>query len=478
MLSIHLVRGARTVRGAVLGLTVLLAVTGCATAPAAQRAAVQLTVEGKKLADAADLQAQAEAQLAYTLEYGYVARAGAAAVSCWFARTGVESEVDKRLWCGPVQVPGSGAGTDWVPVPLKEVTKSGDEVRFEVQSPEVPENGNRSTPLGKLVRTDGKEFDPTKQQDLTAGRDFLAVLPDDGKRSNAELGLGNVDIRVRDDLLATAITGWANPDIWFTAEGTVRAERGARLRVVRMKVDKFSETDSGFHRTNWQGFAPQPSELALEVPGKRQLLPADRLPASGSVFVVYTVPDPQEGTETLSLGTLGAKSLEQRAELPSGKRTDNPPHVLKRAAAPTQFQEPTQKIRFGDRELGMKITGIRLGRQRPIKLGQSQYDVATISAPDKALLEVRFEATGNVPDTTGGSLTKDLITVQLPDGSTAKQVGARYDGGPLPFAIVVEIPADTRSVSVGIGEGAPELPRMGKTPISPVDSRLTLALEF
>jgi hypothetical protein len=461
-----------------MGLTVLLAVTGCATAPAAQPTAVALTVEGKKLADAAELQAQAEAQFAYTLEYGYVARAGAAAVSCWFSKTGQDAEVDKRLWCGPVQVPGTGAGTDWVPVPMKEVTKKDDEVRYEVQSPQVPESGNRSTPTGKLVRTDGKEFDPSKQQDLTAGRDFLAVLPDDGKRSNLDLGLGNSDIKMRDDLLTAAVTGWANPDIWFTADGTVRAEPGSRLRVVRMKVEKLYETDSGFHRTNWQGFAPQPSELALEVPGKRQLLPADRLPASGSVFVVYTVPDPQAGTESLTLSTLGAKSLEQRVEIPSGKRADTPPHVLQRAASPAQFQEPTQKIRFGDRELGMKINGIRLGRQRPIKLGESQYDVATISAPDKALLEVRVEAVGNLPDTAGGNLTRGLITVTLPDGSTAPQVGARYDGGPLPFAIVVEVPADTRSVSVGMIEGVLELPRLGKTAIAPVDSRVTLALEF
>lgn len=465
-------------RVAVLGLTVLLAVTGCATAPKTQPAAVQLRVDGLKVADASDLQAQAEAQLAYTLEYGYVARAGAAAVSCWFARTGVEFEVDKRLWCGPVQVPGTGASTDWVPVPLKEVTKTGDEVHYEVQSPQVPEKGNHSTPLGKLVRTDGREFDPSKQQDLTAGRDFLAVLPDDGKRSNADLGLGNVDLKLRDDLLSTAVTGWANPDIWYTSEGTLSAESGSRLRVMRMKVEKLFETDSGFRRTNWQGFAPQPSELALEVPGKRQLLPAERLPANGSVFIVYTVPDPKEGIETLTLGSLGAKSLEQRVEIPSGKRADTPPRVLQRAAAPAHFTESTQKLRLGGNAIGMKITGVRLGRQRPIKFGENQYDLATISAPDKALLEVRIEATGDLPDTAGGSLTKDLITVTLPDGSQAPQVGARYDGGPLPFAVVVEVPADTRSASVGLTEGVVELPRIGRTLISPVDSRVTLALEF
>ncbi len=77
-------------RGAALGLTVLFAVTGCATAPKAQPTAVSLTIDGLKLADAPDLQAQAEAQLAYTLDYGYVARAGAAAISCWFAKTGLE----------------------------------------------------------------------------------------------------------------------------------------------------------------------------------------------------------------------------------------------------------------------------------------------------------------------------------------------------------------------------------------------------
>lgn len=461
-----------------LALTVLAAVAGCATAPKAEPKAVSLTIDGLKLAQASDLQAEAEAQISYTLEYGYVARAGAAAVSCWFAKTGVESEVDKRLWCGPVQVPGTGASTDWVPVPLKEVTKNGDEVRYEVQSPQVPQSGNRSTPIGKLVRTDGKEIDPSKQKDLTAGKDFLAVLPDDGKRSNSDLGLGNVDVKLRDDLLTTAVTGWANPDLWVTAEGTLRAELGSRLRVVRMKVEKLYETDSGYHRTNWQGFAPQPSELALELPGKRQVLPADRLPASGSVFVVYTVPDPQAGTESLTLGTLGAKSLEQRVEIPSGKRSDNPPAVLQRAAGPAQFHEQTQKLRIGAQALGMKVTGVKLGRQRPIKLGPSQYDVATISAPGKALLEVRMEATGDVPDTAAGAQTKDLITVTLPNGSTAQQVGARYDGGPLPFAVVVEIPADTRSVSVGVIDGNLDLPRLGKVAVLPVDARLTLALEF
>lgn len=465
-------------RRAALALTVLAAVAGCATAPKAEPAAVSLTIDGLKLGQASDLQAEAEAQISYTLEYGYVARAGAAAVSCWFAKTGVESEVDKRLWCGPVQVPGTGATTDWVPVPLKETAKNGDEVRYEVQSPQVPENGNRSTPVGTLIRTDGKQMDPKKQQDLTAGKDFLAVLPDDGKRANSDLGLGNVDVKLRDDLLSTAVTGWANPDLWHTAEGTLRAELGSRLRVVRMKVEKLNETDSGYHRTNWQGFAPQPSELALELPGKRQVLPADRLPANGSVFVVYTVPDPQAGTESLTLGTLGAKSLEQRVEIPSGKRSDNPPAVLQRAAGPAQFHEQTQKLRLGANALGMKVTGIKLGRQRPVKLGPSQYDVATISAPDKALLEVRLEATGDVPDTAAGAQTKDLITVTLPDGSAAPQAGARYDGGPLPFAVVVEIPADTRSVSVGVIDGNLDLPRLGRVAVMPVDSRLTLALEF
>ncbi|ANZ36264.1 hypothetical protein BBK82_09510 [Lentzea guizhouensis] len=461
-----------------LGLAVLLVTTGCATAPQAGQPAPTLTIGGKKLAGASDLQSEAEAQISFTLEYGYVARAGAAAVSCWFAKTGVDGEVDQRLWCGPVQVPGTGASTDWVPVPIKEVTKSDDEVRYEVQSPQVPESGNRSTPVGTLVRTDGKQFDPGKQQDLTAGKDFLAVLPDDGKRSNSDLGLGDIDVKVRDDLLAAAVTGWANPDLWHTSDGTVRAEDGVRLRVLRMKVEKLNETDSGYLRTNWQGFAPQPSELALELPGKRQVLPQDRLPANGSVFVVYTVPDPQAGTETLALGTLGTKSLEQRVEVPSGKRGENPPAVLLRAAGPAHFQEQTQKFRLAAFAMGMKVTGIKLGRQRPVKLGQSQYDVATTSAPDKALLEVRLEATGDVPDTAGGLMTKDLITVTLPDGSTAPQVGARYDGGPLPFAVVVEIPADTRSVSVGLVDGNPDLPRLGKVALVPVDQRLTLALEF
>ena len=83
------------------------------------------------------------------------------------------------------------------------------------------------------MRTDGKEFDPSKQQDLTAGQATSSpCCPTTASASNVDLGLGNADIKLRDDLLGTAVTGWANPDIWFTAEGTLRAEAGSRLRVV------------------------------------------------------------------------------------------------------------------------------------------------------------------------------------------------------------------------------------------------------
>ena len=63
-------------RCALLGLTVLLAVTGCATAPTPQPASVQLTVEGRKLADAAELQDQIAVAEAAGVSVGSIVTAG------------------------------------------------------------------------------------------------------------------------------------------------------------------------------------------------------------------------------------------------------------------------------------------------------------------------------------------------------------------------------------------------------------------
>ncbi|GLZ35766.1 hypothetical protein Lesp02_79530 [Lentzea sp. NBRC 105346] len=437
-----------------------------------------LTIHGKAVLSAADLEAQAEAQLAYTLDFGYVARAGSAAVKCWFARkSGEKFDVDEKLWCGPVQVPGTAPSPDWVPVPLKEVTKTAEGVKFEVQPPQVPQSGARSTPASKLVRTDGTELDPAKPDEPVAGPEFLAVLPDDEKKTNAELGLGDLDVRLRDDLLAVRGTGWANPDTWPTPDGVLRASPGNRLRVMRLHVEKLFATDSGFRSTNWHGWAPQPSELALEVPGKRHQLPQDRLPDNGSVLVVYTVPDSGEA-ERLVIGSVGVKSLEQRMEIPSGKRVGDAPKALLRAGGATTSM-PTQKIKIGSTEFGMKVNGVRLGVRRPVKTNElAMYDMVSASAPDKALLEILLTTSGGEPDSAAAYATKDLITVTLPGGATAPQVGVRYDGGVLPTAIVVEVPADVRSVSLGLKEGSLDLPRLGKVDLKALEAPVSIPLDF
>jgi hypothetical protein len=96
---------------------VIAAVTSCSTPIAKTAAAVELTIKGEQVLLRQELQAQAEAELSYTLNFGYVARTGSSPVGCWFARTDLASEVDSRLWCGPVQVPGTAPASDWVPVP-------------------------------------------------------------------------------------------------------------------------------------------------------------------------------------------------------------------------------------------------------------------------------------------------------------------------------------------------------------------------
>lgn len=455
-----------------------LLVASCATPPPPEPRDVTLTIKGKTVLGAPDLQSQAEAQLAYTLGFGYVARAGSAAVKCWFARTaGAALDVDARLWCGPVQVPGTGPTPDWVPVPLKEVDQSGDGVRLEVQSPQVPQSGARSTPESTLIRTDGAEFDPKSPAEMVAGAEFLAVLPDDGKKSNSELGLGDLDVRLRDDLLSVRGTGWANPDSWPTPDGVLKAAPGSRLHVARLHVEKLLQTDNGFRSTNWQGWAPQPSELAVEVPGKRHVLPADRLPDNGSVVVVYTVPE-SGGPESVVLSSIGVKSLDQRVEVPSGKRTDKPPAALLRAAT-SGAPLPTQKVQVGSKEFGMKVNGVRLGVRRPVKADAlAVYDMVSASAPDKALLEILLDASGDAPDSAAAYATKDLISVTLADGSAVPLRGVRYDGGVFPSAVVVEVPADTRSVSVGLKSGSLDLPRLGRVDLKALESSVSIPLDF
>jgi hypothetical protein len=464
-------------------LSVAAVTAGCGAAEQSTSAKAStpltLTIKGKTVVDGPALQAQAEAELSYTLNFGYVARTGTKPVSCWFARTDLKSEVDSRLWCGPVQVPGTATAADWIPVPLKEVAQNDSGVQLEVQPPQVPNKGDRSQPVGKLVRTDGTETDAGKQDEGQAGPDFLAVLPDDGKQTNGDLGLADAPAAMRDDLLSATATGWGTPESWQTEQGTLKAEPGLRLHVLRLRIDRLNESDPAFQRTPWRGYLPQPSELTLEVPGKRQQLPADRLPAkSGSVFVVYTVRQDAQGPESLVLNTVSAKSVEQRVELPSGKVVGEAPAVLRRASGSAKPIDVGQRIKVGEHEGVLKVVGTTLGRQRPVKQG-GQYELVTASAADKALLELRINAAGqDFPEVVGADLTKDLLVVTLPDGTPARQVGLRYDGGPFPVAVVVEVPADTRSVTFGLTAGTIGFPIVGNTAMSPLDGPVAVPLDF
>ncbi|GGP60762.1 hypothetical protein GCM10010185_36540 [Saccharothrix coeruleofusca] len=453
----------------VAGLALVAAVAGCSTPPARSAEQVKLTIKGQPVLDAQALQAQAESELSYALNFGLVARAGRTA-SCWFARTGAESEVDTRLWCGPVQVPGTAAAGDWVPVPMKEVERSEAGVRLVVEPAQVPEQGSRSTPVGKLVRTDGLEADPAKEGVSQAGPDFLAVLPDDGRPLDPV-----PDAWIRDDQLEVRVTGYGRPESWRTEQGDLTAEHGVRLRVLRLEVDKHTETDPAFGQSQWHGWQPQRPELALELPGRHHPLPGDRLPASGSVLVVYTVPE-SGGTEALSLATVGAKSLEQRVEVPSGKALTDIPPALRRAHSPERPPTARQQVRVGDKTGSLGVSGLRLGRQRPVSYG-AQYELVTASQPDRALLELRLEGR-DLPRVAGAAITQDLVAVTLPDGQRAPLVGARYDGDTFPVAVVVEVPADTRSVTVGVTGATVALPQLGTVPVAGEGSPVAVPLDF
>ncbi|WP_367132224.1 hypothetical protein [Saccharothrix sp. HUAS TT1] len=431
-----------------LVLLLALVAGGCAT-PAFSAEQVRLTIGGKAVLDAPGLQSRAEAELSYTLSFGYVARTGRDAVSCWFARTGEAFEIDTRLWCGPVQVPGTAATTDWVPVPLKEVGHDGPGVRLEVQPPQVPAQGARSTPVGKLVRTDGRETE-ADQGVGAAGPDFLAVLPDDGQVLDPAFAM------VRDDQLEVHATGYASPTSWPTAEGELRAEHGVALRVLRVRVTRHSEVDSAFGQTPWRGWLPQRPELALDVPGRRHRLPADRLPDDGSALIVYTVPA-AGGPEALVLDTVGTKSLQQRVEVPSGQVVGEAPAVLRRAPGPESVALSTP-VTVGTAAGTLEVVRARLGRQRPVSK-QGQYELATAS-PGTALLELRMVGHG-VPSALGAGHTARLASVTLPDGRPAQQVGARYGGDMFPAVVVFEVPEDVRAVTFSVAAGTVTVPQLG-----------------
>ncbi|MCP2165593.1 hypothetical protein [Goodfellowiella coeruleoviolacea] len=467
-----------------------------ACAAAKSEPPAELTIDGRQIVDAAQVQTAGEQAMQATLNFGYVAKAGDEPVRCWFARVNLESEVDSRLWCGPVQVPGSPPAVDWVPVPMKSVEHNDVAVRVEAQTPQVPAVGNRSTPVGQLVRADGSKHNPASPQgELSAGSDFLAVLPDDGHRSNADIGLAEASgIRIRDDLLSVRATGWGKPDSFRLEDGsTLRAEPGLQLHVLRLHVERLFNIDPAFQQGPWAGWGPQQSTLSLDLPGRRQEVPADRLPDNGDVFLIYTVPtdtstnagagapNGKSGAtgEGLVLNTVGVNSLEQRIAVPSGEHAASDPNSLRRAAGPPTAPQLSQQITVGEHAAMLHVTSVKFGRQRPVKSSAGDYSLATATDPNRALLEIGLQAQGDdLPVTPAGLLTKDRISVWLPDQSEARQVGVRYDGALFPVAVVVEVPADVTTVTVGLTAGAVNLTSSGRITLNPVGQPMPVVLNF
>ena len=479
--------GVRPAASVLAALAVVAGLTaGCATPAAVRAPELRLTIAGERVLDPQSLETTAERELNYALSFGYLARTGHQATSCWFARTDHQSEVDSRLWCGPVQVPGSTPAADWVPVPMRKAQQRPDGVALTVQPPQLPPTGQRSYPVGPLVRTDGELPEPNQLGDAAAGPGFLAVLPDDGHRSNAELGLSDRAELIRDDLLEVTVTGAGSPDSFPVPGGTVRAEHGQRLRVTRIHVLKPLHTDPAFTHTDWQSWAPQPSELALRTPGRQVRLPDDKLPDDGTLLLIYTVPDDGNDAarhEELVLNTVGSQSLEQHLDLVTGRADDSTPAVLRRPGGPPRDTTTSQAVRIstptGAVNATVSVTGLRLGRLRPTLLASGGYRLVAASGPNRALLELRLAITGDgVPVSPAGDVTKDHVQVTLPDGTLAGQVGVRFDGGMFPVAVIYEVPADTRSVQVTVTPADLTLPAVGSASITVSGAPMSLPLTF
>ncbi|MBB4968339.1 hypothetical protein [Saccharothrix violaceirubra] len=432
-------------------------VAGCAGETGFDATSVPLTIKGGTVLDPQGLQVRAEAEVSYTLGFGYVARTDGDEVSCWFARVDPDSEVDTRLWCGPVQVPGTPTTTDWVPVPLKEVERTDAGVRLDVLPPQVPAFGAKSTPVGDLVRTDGRSAS-ADQGVGEAGPDFLAVLPDDGRALDSATG------RLRDDQLDVKLTGYARPSTVRTGQGELRAEHGVGLRVVRLEVDRLREADGAFDQKLWEGRGPQPPELSLQVPGRRHALSVDQLPKDGTVLVVYTVPS-TPGAEELVLDSVGARPLVQRLSVTDGRTSDGPPALRREPAA--QVDGVSAPVRVGSSSGTLAVKRVRVGWQRPVDLG-GRYRLVTADE-GKALVELRLEGQGLV------SVLGAPETVKLLGTSAgARVVGAQYGGDTFPYAVIVEVPADAKSVELTVAAGRPVLPNLGATEVTA--ARMTVPL--
>lgn len=471
----------------------VLGLAACSTSRAGSSGSVNLTVEGKQIVDPARLEADGERELAYTVSFGYVSPTGTGLPRCWFAKVGLTDEVDGRLWCGPVQVPGSPPTNAWVPIPLKKTGENSSQVQLQAQAPDVPIPGNRSTPVGdQLLRADGATLDPKATVNRTASANFVAVLTDSDHKSNADLGLTDqVSVRLHDDLLAVNATGYGHPASFPLGDGaTLVADKGVQLRVLRLHVERPGRTDPAFGGQQWAGYRPQPSTLALAVEGRRTMLSGDRLPDSGDVFLIYTVPDKPDPAESLILSSVGSTSLDQQREVPGGQPKTKIPDALSTAGgvskAPAgasqqitvRTSRPYGGVPAGDHAAELAVTGVRLGRQRPIKLDSGDYQLVTDTTDGKALLEVDIRTSGQLPAIMGGAVTKDSFALTLPDGSKAKLMGVRYDGDLFPAALVFEVPAAVRSVKIGVSTGSVQVSALGRVDLSATGGPIELPLDF
>jgi hypothetical protein len=470
----------------------LVGAAACSTSRAGSSGSVSLTVEGKQIVGPAQLEADGERELADTVGFGYVSPSGTGLPRCWFARVGLTDQVDGRLWCGPVQVPGSPPTNAWVPIPMKKTGDNPSQIQLQVQPPDVPQPGNRSTPVGDLLlRADGTTLDPKAVVNRTASANFVAVMADAEHKANAELGLTDpVTVRMHDDLLAVNATGYGRPASFPIGDGaTLVPDKGVQLRVLRLHVERPGKTDPAFAAQQWAGWAPQPSTLALVVEGRRTVLPADRLPDSGDVFLIYTVPDEPTPAESLVLSSVGSNSLDQQREVPGGQqKTAIPDSLLTAGGVGKVPAGATQKITVrtgkayggvpaGDHPAELAVTGVRLGRQRPIKLDSGDYQLVTDVTAGMALLEVDVKATGQLPAIMGGTVTKDSFTLTRPDGAKAKLVGVRYDGDLLPAALVFEVPAAVKSVKIGVSTGSVQVSALGRVDLT-AGAPIELPLDF
>lgn len=474
-------------------LAVLLVSTACGAQPEQPKPEpapipVDVAIGGKRLNGGQHLQSAAEASITRALAQQKVARSGDGSVHCWFAKVdpnvqaqgGRAVDVTDTLWCGPVQVPGTGPAPDWIPVPLAQ--RDG---QFSVGEPKLPEPGTSSTPSTEMVRVDGTVAKPGGEEQRSAGPGFFAVVADNGGRSNGDLGLIPADaVHLRDDFLTVRATGWGNPQRFTLPDGGVLSpESGSRLAVLRLHSDRVSQLEQELTDLSWTRGAPPRPELALDLPDGWHDVPDSQLPQFGSFFLVFTVPvkDTGQAAPRLVLRSKTGPGLEQQVELPTGKAAYPLPPALRRASGAAAQLTASQALTFqhagSSGTAKLTVQGVRLGMQRPVLDSAGRLDLES-AAPGKALLEIRLKGEGGLPEALGGPSTAEHIQVKLPSGAKAPLKGVRYGGDVFPTALVVEVPSNVPSVTVSLAPATVTLPSRGPFTFAPAAPAMTLPLNF